>query len=91
MKYWKYIETKKQEAYGPHRSPEKQFKSTNTYDYVITLIKRIKKKTLLTSWESIGSSFEQTWIPFTQGCFVPSFVEIGPVFFLCHQCIFGIS
>ena len=55
----------------------KQFKSTNTYD-IITLIKR-RKKTLLTSWEFIGSSFEQTWIPFTQGCFVPSLVEIGPV------------
>ena len=25
------------------------------------------------------SSFEQTWIPFTQGCFVPSLVEIDPV------------
>ena len=25
-----------------------------------------------------GPSFEQTWIPFTHGCFVPSFVEIGP-------------
>ena len=23
--------------------------------------------------------FEQTWIPFTQGCFVPSLVEIGQV------------
>ena len=23
--------------------------------------------------------FEQIWIPFTQGCFVPSLVEIGPV------------
>ena len=23
--------------------------------------------------------FEQNWIPFTQGCYVPSFVEIGPV------------
>ena len=23
--------------------------------------------------------FEQTWIPFTQGCFVPSLVEIGSV------------
>ena len=22
---------------------------------------------------------EQTWIPFTQGCFVPSLIEIGPV------------
>ena len=27
-----------------------------------------------------GASFEQTWIPYTQGCFVPSLVEIGPVF-----------
>ena len=35
-----------------------------------------KEKTL---WEFIGSSFEQTWIPFTQGCFVPKLVEIGPV------------
>ena len=26
-----------------------------------------------------GPSFEQTWIPFTQGCFVPTLVEIGPV------------
>ena len=26
-----------------------------------------------------GPSFEQTWIPFTQGCFVPSSVEIGSV------------
>ena len=26
-----------------------------------------------------GPSFEQTWFPFTQGCFVPWFVEVGPV------------
>ena len=26
-----------------------------------------------------GSWFEQTWIPFTQGWFVPSLIEIGPV------------
>ena len=26
-----------------------------------------------------GPSFERTWMPFIQGCFVPSFVEIGPV------------
>ena len=30
-------------------------------------------------WEGRGPSFEQTWIPFTQGSFVPSLVEIGPV------------
>ena len=26
-----------------------------------------------------GPLFEQTWIPFNQGCIVPSLVEIGPV------------
>ena len=30
-------------------------------------------------WEGRGPSFEHTWIPFTQGYFVPSLVEIGPV------------
>ena len=54
----------------------KQFKSINKYDYIIMLIQRIKKKTL---WEFIGSSFEQTWIPFTQGWFVLSLVHIGSV------------
>ena len=29
--------------------------------------------------KGLGPSFEETWIPFTQGCFVPSLVEIGPV------------
>ena len=37
----------------------KQFKSINTYDYIITLIKQ-RKKTLLTLREFIGSSFEET-------------------------------
>ena len=43
-----------------------------------------------------GPSFEQTRFPFTQGCFVPSLVEIGPVVLnkkkiqVC-QCIFAIS
>ena len=56
----------------------KQFKSINIYGYIITLIKR-RKKPLLSLWELNGSSFEQTWIPFTQWCFVPSLVEIGPL------------
>ena len=30
-------------------------------------------------WKGWSPSFEQTWFPFTQGCFVPSLVEIGPV------------
>ena len=29
--------------------------------------------------EERGPAFEQTWIPSTQGCFVPSLVEIGQV------------
>ena len=54
----------------------KQFKSLNKYDYIITLIQRIKKKL---NENLLVHSFEQTWIPFTQGCFVPRLVEIGPV------------
>ena len=42
------------------------------------LIKEKKKKSFIL-WEWNGSSFEQTWIPFTQGCFVPKLVEIGSV------------
>ena len=43
-----------------------------------------------------GPSFEQTWLPITQGCFVPSLIEIGPVvlsrdFFKVGQFIFAIS
>ena len=37
----------------------KEFKSINTYDNIITLIKK-RKKTLLTLLELIGSSFEET-------------------------------
>ena len=42
------------------------------------LIKRIKNS-LFTLWELNGSSFKQTWIPFIQGCTVPSLVETGSV------------
>ena len=33
----------------------------------------------ISTWERRGPSFEQTLIPFTQGCFVPSLVKIGPM------------
>ena len=49
---------------------------------LIMLIKR-RKNLLFTSW----TSFEQTTIPFTKGCFVPNLVEM---FKFC-QCIFAIS
>ena len=38
-----------------------------------------KKISSMYSWKRAGPSFEQTWIPFTQGYFVPSLVEIGSV------------
>ena len=38
-----------------------------------------KKKNIINFTTILGSSFEQTWILVTQGCFVPSLVEIGPV------------
>ena len=53
----------------------KQFKSTI---YVIHFIKR-RKNPLSPFWELNGSSFENTWIPFTKGCFVPNMVKIGPM------------
>ena len=49
----------------------KQFNSINIYMIIIMLLER-RKKLLFTSWELYGSSFEQTWIPFTQECFVPN-------------------
>ena len=36
-----------------------------------------------------GPLFEQTWLPLTQGCFVPSLVEIGPL--VLEETIFVIS
>ena len=38
-----------------------------------------REKNIIDFKEFIGSAFEQTWIPFTQGWFVPSLVEIGSV------------
>ena len=59
------------------------------------LIER-RKIPFFTLWKLNGSSFEQTWIPFNKGCFVPTLVEIGQVVQekkiseLC-QCIYAIS
>ena len=55
-----------------------------------------KKKTIIIFIRTNGSSYKQTWIPIIQGCFVPSLVEIGPVFlekriFKFCQCIYTIS
>ena len=66
----------KQEAHGPHRSPEKTVQIIKQIWLYYNVDSEKKEKSL---WEFIDSSFEQTWIPFTQGCFVPSLIEIGPV------------
>ena len=34
---------------------------------------------IISPWKRAGPSFEQNWIPSTQGCFVPNLVQIGPV------------
>ena len=34
---------------------------------------------IIYSWEGNCPLFDQTWIPFTEGCFVSSLIEIGPV------------
>ena len=122
------LQNKRPMGHIAHQS--KQFKSINTYDYIITLIKWRKKNFInfigfsfekrnqnhesplpkyalcqdclkLAQWfwrrgfffkfrqcifaisklsplgKGWGPSFEQTWIPFTPGCFVPILVEIG--------------
>ena len=56
----------------------KQFKSINTYDYIIRLIKT-RKENIINFMRIKGSSFKQTSIPFTQVCIVPSLVEISPM------------
>mgnify|MGYP003690728853 CR=1 FL=1 len=34
---------------------------------------------IISCWKGRGPSFERTWIPFTEGCIVPSLFEIGTV------------
>ena len=34
---------------------------------------------IISAWKRTWSSFVQTWIPSTYGCFVPSLIEIGPL------------
>ena len=67
----------KQEAHGPHRSPEKTVQINKHIWLYNNINKEKKKKTLLTLWEFTFSSLEETWIPFIQEWFVLRFVEIG--------------
>ena len=92
--YWcsKWSNDIKQEAHWPQRSPEK---TVQINKHIIMIISqrwlRKEKKTII----NIGSLFEETWIPFTHGCFLPRLFEIGSVvlekkIFLFRQCIFAI-
>ena len=54
----------------PSGSGEEDFKSCQ-FIFIISLLSPL--------WEGPCPSFEQTWIPFTQGYFVPSLVETDPV------------
>ena len=36
---------------------------------------------IISSWKRVGPSFEQIWICFTKGCFVPNVVDFGTVVF----------
>ena len=71
-------ETENKRPMGHIAHLRKQFKSINTYNYIITLVKR-RKKPIIILMRIKWFFFEQNWIPFTQGCFVPSLVKIGRV------------
>ena len=48
---------------------------------------------IISPWKRTGPSFEQLWIPFTQGCLVQSLIEISPrvlekMIFKLSKCIF---
>ena len=60
----------------------KQFKSIiiKSINYFIIMLIKRRKKPLLTLWQFIGFSFEQTWIPFIQECFVPSWLKLAQWF-----------
>ena len=51
---------------------------------------------IISPWKRAVPLIWKIWIPITQGCFVPSLVEMGPVvlekkIFKVRQCIFAIS
>ena len=88
------LQNKRPMGHIAHQS--KQFKSINTYDYIITLIKWRKKTFINFIVFFIWKKKPKPWIPFTQVCFVPRLFEIGPVvlekkIFKFRQCIFTIS
>ena len=80
----KRIQKLKQEAHGPHRSPEK-----TKYIWLYNNINKEKEKNIINFMRITFSSFEETWIPFIQEWFVPRLVEIGSL--VLEKKIFKIS
>ena len=81
----------KQEAHGPHRSPE--FKSINTYDYNITLIKKRKKNIIyfiiiycFFIWRNLNPPHLcQVWLKLAQWFWRRRFLNFVNVFSLLHN------
>ena len=87
------VQIKNKRPMGHIAHLRKQFKSINTIDYIITLIKR-RKKTLLSLWELNGSSLNkieshspkhalcQVWLKFVQWFWRRRFFNFVNVFSL---------
>ena len=88
----------KQEAHGTYRSPEKS-DQINLYISSKLLYHNVvleRKKPIISFLRIKWSLFVKPCVPFTWGCFVPSYVEIVPVvpekkILKFHQCTFAIS
>ena len=63
-----------QEAHGPHCSTEKHFQTIKKPEESYDCTRRLVKSHY---YFSMAPLFEQTGIPFTEGCILPSEVEIN--------------
>ena len=50
-----------------------------SYSWGQVEISIVVQEKIISPWKRMGHSFEQTWFPLTNWCFVPSLVEIDPV------------
>ena len=80
---------------GHNAHVRKLFENLQTH-MIITMLTKRRKTSLFIKfwWELNGSSFEQTWFPFTKGCTVAGLVENVPVvleekIFKFCECIFA--
>lgn len=67
-----------QEAHGPHCSTEKHFQTIKKPEESYDCTRRLVKSHYYFPFDvGHGPLFEQTGIPFTEGCILPSEVEIN--------------